>query len=501
MRLPFFAAILLVSAIGCASDAAIPAPVSPSLAAPPPKMKVADSPAKVEPPPAPAEPAAPVAQAEVDVTASRPVLAAEKEEEIFVRVRVRGLPLVEKSRPPINLALVVDASGSMDGDGIVQARAACTAVVDSMKEGDALSIVTFGSRPNAVVSAKRIDDESRAAAKKAIAGIVADGTTDMAGGIRVGLEQLKEHMKPDGINRIVLVGDGVPNDPASATAFADQARAQRVPITSLGLGPEFDETLMASIAQRSGGTFHFIDDPAKVTKVFQDQIGRMNRLVARNAWVELTGGPGVTILETFGLPGVVGRTARINIGDLTEGQVRDTILRVRLAGHRDGLKVELFDAVVHHQLPAGGADITVSKFASLRSSANPDAWKESNKEVEHEAAKLRVADGIVRSIALARGGDLAGARKLLDATSKFAQEGAKRFEDAELKGRVDEIAKLRKTLHTLVPPPATAGLGTLGTMGRGAGAMMPMKSAAPSPAEALGVRSAHGDAMRMLQGD
>lgn len=446
--------------------------------------------------PEPPHPAAqaPAAQVDVEVTASRPVLAAEKEEEIFVRVRVRGLPLAGRERPPINLAVVVDASGSMDGDGIVQAKAACTGLVDAMRDGDALSIVTFGSRPSAVVSAKRIDDESRAAAKKAISAIVADGTTDMTGGLRVGLEQLREHMKPDGINRIVLVGDGVPNDAPSATAMADQANAQRVPITSLGLGPEFDETLMARVAERSGGSFHFIDDPAKVTQVFQEQIGKMNRLVARNTWVDLAGGPGVTIVEAFGVS-AAGRTARIHIGDLTEGQVRDTYLRVRLSGHRDGLKVELFDATVHHQLPTGGADIPVSTFAALRASSNPEARREANKEVEHGVAKVRVADGIVRGIALARAGDLAGAKRLLDAVSKVAQEGAKRFEDAELKGRVEEIAKLKKTLHTLAPAPVSP----LSGLGRGLDTR-PTKASLATPAESLGVKSSHGDAMRVLQG-
>ncbi len=497
MRGTWLASLVLSStlALGCASSGAVPPPelaepVKVPVKTPTPAPAPAPTPA-----PAPLVAQAPAAQADVEVTASRPVLAADKEEEIFVRVRVRGLPLVEKARPPINLAVVVDASGSMDGDGIAQAKAACTSVVDAMKEGDALSIVTFGSRPAVVVSAKRIDDESRAAAKKAIAAIVADGTTDMTGGLRVGLEQLREHMKPDGINRIVLVGDGVPNDAASATALADQANAQRVPITSLGLGPEFDETLMARLAERSGGSFHFIDDPAKVTKVFQEQIGKMNRLVARNTWVELAGGPGVSIVEGFGV-GASGRTARIHIGDLTEGQVRDTYLRVKLSGHRDGLKVELFDATVHHQLPAGGADIPVSTFASLRASSDPEARREANKEVEHGAAKVRVADGIVRGIALARAGDLASARKLLDAVSKVAQEGAKRFEDAELKGRVEEIAKLKKTLHTLVPAPISPFAG----LGAGAGAApRPMKSVA-TPAESLGVRSSHGDAMRVLQG-
>ncbi len=445
-------------------------------------------------------PKAPTVQTSIDATSSPSIIGIGKEQELFVRVRVKGLPIEDKRRPPINIALVVDVSGSMDGAPIERAREACATLVDALSDGDTMSIVAFGSAPTVVVESSVVSAESKAAAKKKIAAMVASGTTDLAGGLRVGLEQARARLAQKGINRVVLVGDGAPNDPAAALAFADQAKAQRIAVTSLGLGYDFDETFMTQLAQRSGGAFHFIDDSAKVASVFREEIAKMERLVAKNTWVEVTPGPGVTIVDAIGQPrSVVGRSLRIQVGDVTEGQTRDFVVRVRATGKRDGGTVELLDAVVHHTLPEGGSELTASKFSSIKASADAAALKDAAVvDVDRQATRLLVADGIVRSIALARAGDVLGARKLLGTTQKLANDGAKKYDDADLRTKSKEIDSLKKTIATLAPPPEPRF-----GFDQGGGAMMKRPTAAKmaSPAEAMEMRSMHGAAMRDLQSE
>lgn len=444
--------------------------------------------------------AAPVDLTALEIKASRPVIAANKDESIVVRVRLKGLPLVDQKRPPMNVALVVDASGSMDGAGIEEARKACAAVVDQLQDGDALSIVTFGSQPKIVVEATRVTAASKAAAKKAIAEIKASGTTDMAGGLRLGIEQAKAMIDANGINRVVLVGDGVPNDPALLPSLADQARGLRLPITSLGLGPEFDETQMSLLAQRSGGSFHFVENGERVVSVFKSEIARMERLVAKNARVELTPGPGVTLEEAIGMQaGRNGRKLIVQLGDLTEGQARDVLVKVRLTGHADGTKVELLDALAHFTPAAGGTERSVAEFVALKSSSNAESLKETNRDVEHQATRLRVADAIVKAMAQARGGDVPGARKILEAAGKLAAEGAKKFDDADLTAKAKEIASLKKTIASLAPAPQRFGV-TSGDLGLGGARRSDLDMAQPAAAS-LEMRKSHGRAMSELQGD
>ena len=437
-------------------------------------------------------------QIDLEITPSQSIVEVDKASDLSVRFRVRGLPIVGEKRPPINLALVVDSSGSMDGAPITRAREACATLLDALKPDDAVSIVAFGSQPRVVVPAVRISDESRAKAKEAVKSIKAEGTTDMAGGLQAGITQARAFFAPSGINRIVLLGDGVPNDPAATLSFADQARNQQVSVTALGLGIDFDETLMTTVAQRSGGTFHFIDDAARVAKVFEQELSKMQRVVARRAFIDVTPGPSVTVDGAIGLPyQIIGRTLRVQLGDIGEGQNRDAVVRLRVTARKAGAQIELADAIVRYEVTVPDAPPSVSKFIGLTASADAAAVKNShNQEIERQATRLRVADNIVRAIALARGSDLAGARKLLDATSKFASEGAKRFDDADLVAKVKEIQELKKTIASLVPPPVRMKVGGIGA-GAGRSAL---QDPAPSPASALSVRRAHGDAMKVIDG-
>jgi len=208
----------------------------------------------------------------------------------------------------------------------------------------------------------------------------------------------------------------------------------------------------------------------------------------------------VTLDEVIGLS--VARSGRkmiIQLGDLTEGKPRDVMLRVKVAGKPADARVELMDAVLHFTPASGGTEKNVPEFLAVKASADAGALKEVNKEIEHQAVRLRVADAIVKAMGMARGGDVTGARKLLDAASKLASEGAKKYEDKELEGRVKEITQLKKTIASLAPPPDTFGGLGLGTGVGGARMKRPMAIDA-SPAAQMGMRSTHGAAMKELQG-
>ena len=444
-----------------------------------------------------APPSAPSPQLSLEMTPSTKMVLAGKEGDMFVRVRVTGLPLATAKRTPINLVLVVDTSGSMEGTAIDRAREACATLVDSLTEGDALAIVSFGSQTQVIVPATRTTAESKALAKKAIERIKAEGTTDLAGGLQAGLAQARTFLATDGINRIVLVGDGVPNDARSVTSLADQAQQLHIPITTLGLGPDFDETLMSAIAQHSGGTFHFVENASGVAKVFEQELSKMQRLVARGTWVELTPGPGVVIDDVLGLVhSPAGRSVRFQIGEMSEGQVRDAIVHITVSGHHEGSKIELLDAVTHYTTASTEAELVARQFLGGAASADSKAVLAGhNPEVEHQTARVRVADEMVRAIALARAGDLKGARALLDSAAKVATQEGKRFEDADLSAKAKEAQSIKKTVASLVPVPAV----------RPSDMRSRPKNLdfapAPSPAAALQVRSAHGEAMRTIQGD
>src|SRR5687767_14665337 len=147
----------------------------------------------------------------------------------------------------------------MEGKAIDAAREAALAILDELEPGDFFALVVFHSRTEVLVPTTLIGKGQDLEGERArIREIQATGTTDMTGGLTAAIGQAAAGINNQQINRIVLLSDGIPNDPAQILALAQQSLSYGVPITALGIGLEYDETLLGAIAKTAGGTFHQI---------------------------------------------------------------------------------------------------------------------------------------------------------------------------------------------------------------------------------------------------
>lgn len=380
---------------------------------------------------------------------------------VLTRLRIATRPLTNLARPAINLALVVDTSGSMDGRAIADARTASLALLEQLQDGDRLAVVVFHSRTELMVPSVVLDDETRADARTKIGAMASSGTTDMANGLRVGLEELLRNYQEGGVNRLVLLGDGVPNDAAPIAALAQAAGERHIAITSLGLGVDYDETIMGQIAQLSGGHFHYIENSSTVAAVFRDEVLRLQRIVGRNAVVTLTPGPGVRIESVVGQ--VVSQnngSVSVSIGDVSEGDTRDLLVRLSADGRRAGANVELIDAVMSFDDAVVGAGRLERRvFLGAKATASEtEITTGRNEEVERDAARMQAAATQIQAIALARGGELEAARASLDAAVTEARNRAAATNDQYLAAEAERMSTLSGALPSLASaPPSQPG--------------------------------------------
>jgi Ca-activated chloride channel homolog len=423
-----------------------------------------------------------------------------KAAEIEVRLRLAVDAIQSGRRPPVNLALAVDTSGSMEGQGIEDAKGACLAVVEALGDGDRIAIVTYDTKADVVVPSTVIDRKTRAQIKAGIEKMTARGTTNMTAGLQQALAQVQGYLTTEGVNRIVLVGDGVPNDPAQLPTIAQQAAQQGISITTLGLGLEYDETLMGKIAELSGGKFHFVKESADVAAVLQREVLYMKRTVGRSAVLTLTGGPGITILDVVGhtMQPLGGGVVQVPVGDLGEGEERDVIVRLNAPGHVAGVAVELFDAELTYQdAVVNGGALSDRAFLAVHTTEDPKELTSGHStDVERSAARASVASLVLQAIATARAGQLAQALALVDRAEKMARDRGRALDDAELTAKADEMAELRKSLPALVSQVTVQG-NPVPVVGGGAPAMMPAPMAPP---QAQAVREMHSAAVDTLQG-
>lgn len=93
-----------------------------------------------------------------------------------------------------------------------------------MEDGDRFSLVTFGGKFEIGFVSQVLSDGSRQDVRIAIGGIEAKGTTEMLGGLSQALEQARMGHNPEGVNRVVLLSDGVPNQADGVANLATKPR-------------------------------------------------------------------------------------------------------------------------------------------------------------------------------------------------------------------------------------------------------------------------------------
>jgi Ca-activated chloride channel family protein len=331
---------------------------------------------------------------------------------MVARIGLAARPRSATARPPVNLALLVDTSGSMEGRAIADARAASLALIDSLAPEDRIAVVDFNSKAEVLLPSTMLEDADAKDLKKKIAGMKATGTTDMAGGLRMAVDEVTRNLQRDGVNRVVLVGDGVPNDDGPILPLVAQAAAQGVSVTALGLGNDYDETLMGRIAQQSGGRFFYVEDSTKVASFFAEEVTRLHRVVARQAFLELQPGPGVSVTGVVGRPSQNGsdRSVTVQLGDLSLGEQAEVVVELAAASPKDGANVEVLDAVLHY-LDGVGAMHEERVFVGARSTQNAKSIEEGHvKTVEDAFARAKDAATTLERIEQQRNSDRGNAK-------------------------------------------------------------------------------------------
>lgn len=327
---------------------------------------------------------------------------------LLARIDLEAAARSGAKRPDVNLALVIDTSGSMDGRAIEEARKASLALIASLSPKDRIAIVTFDSDAELVLPSTLLEDADLPAVRRRIEAIRARGTTNLQEGLGKALAEVRAHQDPTGVNRVILLGDGVPNVAAGLREQATSAGGTGISVTTLGLGDDYDETLMGDLAQRSGGRFHYVADASKVAAFFAEEVVRLNQVVARRARLRLVPGHGVQITKVIGqqVEGVDGRALVVPLGDVSFGDRREIVVELAANGAKDGANVEVLDAVLEYADVAGVTAHAERAFAGAKAVRDASRIAGSRDETVEDAAKrARDAEATLEQIKKQRAED------------------------------------------------------------------------------------------------
>lgn len=238
--------------------------------------------------------------------------------------------------PPVNVALVIDKSGSMAGDRIARAREAAHAFLDRLRPGDIFSVVAFDHSVEVVVPAAPIRD--KASLHRAIDRIRDEGSTNLDLGMLTGYEQLVRHQKRGQTNRIIMLTDALTN--TGITDPMDMVRHSKlytedfqVDFTIVGVGVDFNQGLSRQLTGSSNSSIFFVNDASDIQKVFIDEVESLLSAIGRDVALEIELPSGMEVAEIYGYsPSVSGRTVRIPLENLNGGLTMVALLKLKLVG-------------------------------------------------------------------------------------------------------------------------------------------------------------------------
>lgn len=199
---------------------------------------------------------------------------------------------------PLNLCLILDHSGSMNGRSLETVKTAACLLVDRLTPQDRISIVVFDHRAKVLVPNQLIADQDRSAIKQQINKLTADGGTCIDDGLRLGIEELAKG-KNDTISQAFLLTDGENEhgDNERCLKFARLAASYNLTLNTLGFGDNWNQDVLEKIADAGLGTLSYIQKPDQSVAEFGRLFNRMQTVGLNNAYLLLSLMPNVRLAE------------------------------------------------------------------------------------------------------------------------------------------------------------------------------------------------------------
>jgi len=249
-----------------------------------------------------------------------------------------------KGRSDLNLSLVIDRSGSMQGEKMIRAREAAMFCVDQMLATDRLSVVTFDEHIEVLFPSEPVTNKQ--AMKDLISRVTARGSTALhEAWVRGGLT-VSERLLDQGINRVLLITDGQANVGVTNTdEIVTQAMGlfQRgVSTSTIGIGADFNEDLLMPMAQSGGGNAWHVVEPDDMQRIFQIELEGLIAQFAHTVSLSLIPADGVRIVDVLN-DFELTETGRYRLPNLQSGSPLDVVVQLRVGAEEVGTQMRLLD--------------------------------------------------------------------------------------------------------------------------------------------------------------
>jgi Ca-activated chloride channel family protein len=395
----------------------------------------------------------------VEALWERPVVAAAGGEALLlVRISAAEAPNLAR-RAPLDVAFVLDRSGSMHGGKLDLAREGVSVALTRLRDDDRAALVVYDDAVDTIQPLAAATPRMKASLRMALHGVDPGGSTFLSGGWLAGCRELAEAPAlpildgPSRIRRTILLTDGLANigmlDAGELARHAGELRRHGIATTTVGVGLDFDEGLLSAMAEAGGGNFQYVADPEGLKAFFSRELEELFSVIASMFTVTLSLPPGVEaeLVSAFPVESRP-RELAVAVGDIAAGDTIDLVFALML---KPGAVGDVVPVRV-------GAHWVDPRFDEARyGAADPGALRRVE-SAEVEAA--RRDETVAEHVALQRAAARRRAGLDLDRAGRFAESRAHMHEASMLLQAAPQTMAVRfdlaESAHLAEAPGAVA---------------------------------------------
>lgn len=281
---------------------------------------------------------------EIQILTERVKLAADQEQVVDVLVRIvpPARDETEAKRPGLNLSMVIDRSGSMQGRKMEEAKEAAKFCIDRLLATDRVSTVIFDDQVDVLIPSQLV--ETKEMLKRSINSIQANGSTALhEAWVRGGL-QVSQQLDGDAVNRVLLITDGQANvgetHPGRIVLQAEQLAAKGVSTSTIGIGADFNEDLLMPMAEAGGGNAWHVREPQDMVKIFETELLGLVAQIGHSVTLGINTASGVSVADVLN-DFEKDASGRFKLPNLRAGSPLEIVVRLRVPAGSQGSRREM----------------------------------------------------------------------------------------------------------------------------------------------------------------
>lgn len=377
-----------------------------------------------------------------------------KRQTVPLRVSLKGYALDQaQGRAPVNVAIVLDRSGSMSGEKLARAKEAAIMAIERLRPDDIISLVTYDDVIEVVVPATKVSGKRQII--DAIRAVEARGSTALFAGVSRGAAEVQKFMTRNRVNRVVLLSDGLanvgPSSPDELGSLGASLGKQGIPVSTIGLGLGYNEDLMVRLAGRSDGNHVFVENSSDLAQAFQREFGGILNAVARDIEVKITCPEAVRPVRVIGREAYIhGQTVDLLLSQLYAGQEKYIVLEIELPAGKAGEVIEVATAEISYVNLKSQNKEKYSRPAAVAFTDSPAAVNSSVDPRTLEAYYTQLTiDSNSRALALRDTGRKTEAQALLRLNASKLNERADLYNIPALTSLADNFEQQARDMDTV----------------------------------------------------